>query len=55
MSNCAYCNKKFTCGFQKVSLGNGVVICKACKTKNNNLNQNLAKQKIKDLVNIQHG
>ena len=49
MSNCAYCKKKFTCGCQKVSLGNGIVICKTCKK--NNVSQNLSKQKIQDIVN----
>ena len=29
MANCAHCNKQFTCGCQKASLGNGVIVCKA--------------------------
>ena len=33
MANCAHCGKVFTCGCQKASLGNGVVVCKQCKAK----------------------
>ena len=58
MSNCAHCNKQFTCGCQKASLGNGVVVCKQCKEKadadlstSSNLNRELARQQIQDLRN----
>tara|TARA_R110002072_G_scaffold231519_2_gene388939 strand:- start:1988 stop:2167 length:180 start_codon:yes stop_codon:yes gene_type:complete len=58
MSNCAHCNKRFTCGCQKASLGNGVIVCKQCKTKaeadvstSSNLNRELARQQIQDLRN----
>ena len=33
MANCAHCNKQFTCGCQKASLGSGVIVCKQCKAK----------------------
>jgi len=58
MANCAHCNKQFTCGCQKASLGNGVVVCKQCKIKadadlstSSNLNRELARQQIQDLRN----
>jgi transcription elongation factor Elf1 len=58
MANCAHCNKQFTCGCQKASLGNGVIVCKQCKTKaeadvstSSNLNRELARQQIQDLRN----
>ena len=56
MSNCAHCNKRFTCGCQKASLGNGVIVCKQCKAKanstsTNNINKELARQQIQDLRN----
>ena len=58
MSNCAHCNKRFTCGCQKASLGNGVIVCKQCKAKADadvstpsNLGRELAKQQIQDLRN----
>jgi|TARA_B110000908_G_scaffold171894_1_gene236425 hypothetical protein len=58
MANCAHCNKQFTCGCQKASLGNGVTVCKQCKAKvdadvssSSNLNRELARQQIQDLRN----
>jgi len=56
MSNCAHCNKRFTCGCQKASLGNGVIVCKQCKAKanatsTNNINKELARKQIQDLRN----
>jgi|TARA_R110002072_G_scaffold37435_2_gene109527 hypothetical protein len=58
MANCAHCNKQFTCGCQKASLGNGVIVCKQCKAKADadvstpsNLGRELAKQQIQDLRN----
>ena len=47
MANCAHCNQQFTCGCQKASLGNGVVVCKNCKSRD--LNLELARQQIQDL------
>ena len=53
----AHCGKNFTCGCQKASLGNGVIVCKACKAKAENvstgrdLNLELARQQITDLRN----
>ena len=59
MANCAHCNKVFTCGCQKASLGNGVIVCKQCKAKaeanvstSRDLNLELAKQQIQDLRKI---
>ena len=56
MANCAHCNKKFSCGCQKASIGNGIIVCKDCKTKaeanvetSRNLNLELARQQIQDL------
>ena len=56
MANCAHCNKTFTCGCQKASLGNGVVVCKNCKqlaeanlATSRDLNLELARQQIQDL------
>ena len=56
MANCAHCNKTFTCGCQKASLGNGVVVCKNCKalaeaktSTSRDLNLELARQPIQDL------
>ena len=56
MANCAHCNQQFTCGCQKASLGNGVVVCKNCKTKaeanvstSRDLNLELAIHQIQDL------
>jgi hypothetical protein len=61
--NCSQCNKPFTCGCQKHSVGNGVIIHKTCVNAYNNakglaaqpepsnLNLELAKQQIKDLRN----
>ena len=58
MANFAHCNKQFTCGCQKASLGNGVIVCKQCKAKvdadvstSSNLNRELARQQIQDLRN----
>jgi transcription elongation factor Elf1 len=58
MANCAHCNKVFTCGCQKASLGNGVIVCKQCKAKaeanvstSRDLNLELARQQIQDLKN----
>jgi hypothetical protein len=59
MSNCAQCNKVFTCGCQKVYI-EGKVICKACaanqkstppKDTSRDLALELAKQQIQDLRN----
>ena len=46
MANCAHCNKQFTCGCQKASLGNGVIV-----STSSNLNRELARQQIQDLRN----
>ena len=58
MANCAHCGKVFTCGCQKASLGNGIVVCKSCKAKaeaklntSSDLNRELARQQIQDLRN----
>lgn len=58
MSNCANCNKQFTCGCQKATIGNGIIVCKECKTKadanvyaQSNLNRELARQQIQNLRN----
>ncbi len=58
MANCAHCNKQFTCGCQKASLGNGVIVCKQCKAKvdanistSSNLNRELDRQQKQDLRN----
>ena len=58
MANCAHCNKQFTCGCQKASLGKGGIVCKQCKAKvdadvstSSNLNRELARQQIQDLRN----
>ena len=58
MAKCAHCNKQFTCGCQKASLGSGVRVCKQCKAKadadvstSSNLGRELAKQQIQDLRN----
>jgi hypothetical protein len=59
--NCVQCNKPFTCGCQKQSVGNGVIVHKTCvNTYNNskvnttqpkpsNLSLELARQQIQDL------
>jgi len=61
--NCVQCNKPFTCGCQKHSVGNGVTIHKTCINEYNNaqnkvtqpavnnLNLELAQQQIRDLRN----
>ena len=61
--NCVQCNKPFTCGCQKHSVGNGVTIHKTCinaytssqggvvSSKPSNLSLELAEQQIKDLRN----
>jgi hypothetical protein len=59
--NCVQCNKPFTCGCQKHSVGNGVNIHKTCANDYNNsqaaqpavkdLNLEIARQKIQDLRN----
>ena len=59
--NCIQCNKPFTCGCQKHSVGNGVTIHKTCANDYNNsqvtqppvkdLNLEIARQKIQDLRN----
>jgi len=55
--SCAHCGKNFTCGCQKASIGNGIIVCKACKAKAENvntgrdLNLELARQQITDLRN----
>ena len=60
MANCAHCNKQFTCGCQKASIGNGVILyVNNVKTKaeanvsttSSNLNLELARQQIQDLRN----
>lgn len=60
MSNCAQCNKVFTCGCQKVYMEGGKVICKACAANqkassstdtSRDLALELAKQQIQDLRN----
>jgi hypothetical protein len=58
MANCAHCGRVFTCGCQKASLGNGVVVCKSCKAKeeakldtSRDLSLELARQQIQDLRN----
>jgi hypothetical protein len=58
MANCAHCNRQFTCGCQKASLGNGTIVCKPCKkldddksNTSNNLGLELARQQIQDLRN----
>ncbi len=51
MSNCAHCNKRFTCGCKKNSIGNGGIVCKQCKDKANNVNKELARVQIQDLRN----
>lgn len=61
--NCVQCNKPFTCGCQKHSVGNGVNIHKTCanaynnaqnqvtQPEPNNLSLELAQQQIRDLRN----
>ena len=55
--SCAHCGKNFTCGCQKASIGNGIIVCKACKAKaesvstGRDLNLELARQQITDLRN----
>ena len=56
MTNCAHCNKRFTCGCQKAKLDNGTIVCKQCKARmdadvktQRNLNMELARQQIQDL------
>jgi hypothetical protein len=61
--NCVQCNKPFTCGCQKHSVGNGLIIHKTCinnytnsqgevvEPKPSNLSLDLAEQQIKDLRN----
>tara|TARA_R100000935_G_scaffold37386_1_gene58437 strand:- start:121 stop:294 length:174 start_codon:yes stop_codon:yes gene_type:complete len=55
--SCAHCGKNFTCGCQKASIGNGIIVCKECKAKADNvstgrdLNLELARQQITDLRN----
>jgi len=58
MANCAHCNKQFTCGCQKATLGDGVIVCKPCKTiadaalgTSRDLGLELARQQIQDLRN----
>ena len=50
MSNCAHCNKRFTCGCQKAAIGNGVIVCKIKAESNvpnqSTLNIELAKREI---------
>jgi hypothetical protein len=55
MSKCKICNRTFTCGCQKAYDETGAAVCKTCKpvqqqTVSNDLNLELAKQKIKDLT-----
>jgi len=55
--SCAHCGKNFTCGCQKAYIGNGIIVCKECKAKADNvstgrdLNLELARQQITDLRN----
>ncbi len=58
MANCAHCNKVFTCGCQKATLGNGIIVCKQCKAialakvdTSRDLSLELARQQIQDLRN----
>jgi|TARA_R100000742_G_C4277084_1_gene98654 hypothetical protein len=63
MSNCAHCNRQFTCGCQKATV-EGVAVCKTCVTnykakRNNSADSDptrtrgleLARQQIVDLRN----
>mgnify|MGYP001596210187 CR=1 FL=1 len=56
MANCTKCNRVFTCGCQKASLGSGVIVCKNCKSALENtadaasdLSRDLARQQIQNL------